>query len=94
MRLKGAKVRPLQYTYPILYKMIRSITLSVLLLLTTSSLILGQTTTSDSLKIALTKANKPIERFDILNRLILDLVGWKGDNVDSTYCVEMVQIAQ
>lgn len=74
--------------------MIRSITLSVLLLLTTSSLILGQTTTSDSLKIALTKANKPIERFDILNRLVLDLVGWKGDNVDSTYCVEMVQIAQ
>jgi len=73
--------------------MIRSYTIA-LAFVTICGLSLAQTKTSDSLKIALTKANKPIERFDILNRLILELVGWKGDNVDSTYCVEMVQIAQ
>jgi two-component system, NtrC family, sensor kinase len=33
-------------------------------------------------------------RFDVLNKLVLELVGWKGDNVDSTYCIQMLLIAQ
>ncbi len=54
----------------------------------------AQTKTADSLKAVLTGTNKPMEKFDALNRLVWELVGWKGDNVDSTYSTQMLQIAQ
>ena len=55
---------------------------------------LAQNSTIDSLKSLLINTNKPVERFDILNNLTLELTGWKGDNVDSSYCVQMLHIAQ
>ena len=48
----------------------------------------------DSLERALSTTKIPIEQFDILNQLVLDLTGWKGDNVDSTYNLKMLKIAQ
>ena len=53
-----------------------------------------QTKTADSLKLVLASTTKPMEQFDVLNRLVLELVGWKGDNVDSVYCTHMLLIAQ
>ena len=55
---------------------------------------LAQNSTIDSLKSILINTNKPVERFDILNKLTLELTGWKGDNVDSSYCVQMLHVAQ
>ncbi|MEP2669192.1 MAG: ATP-binding protein [Cyclobacteriaceae bacterium] len=55
---------------------------------------MGQTKTADSLKKVLAIAKNPIQQFDALNRLVLEYVGWKGDNVDSTYSIQMLQIAQ
>ena len=55
---------------------------------------MGQTKTADSLKKVLATAKNPIQQFDALNRLVLEYVGWKGDNVDSTYSIQMLQIAQ
>jgi len=54
----------------------------------------AQSQTADSLKVVLANANKPMEQFDALNKLVLELVGWKGDNVDSAFCTQMLQIAQ
>ena len=54
----------------------------------------AQTRIADSLKVVLAEAEKPMEQFDALNSLLLELVGWKGDNVDSTYCIQMLHIAQ
>ncbi len=54
----------------------------------------GQNTRVDSLKLDLASTSKPIERFDILNELILELTGYKGDNIDSLYCMQLLQIAQ
>ena len=54
----------------------------------------GQSKVADSLRSELTTVVDPIDRFDILNRLILDLTGWKGDNIDSVYSEQMFQIAQ
>jgi len=48
----------------------------------------------DSLKIALENTTNPVERFDILNGLSLELTGLKGIRIDSAYCIEMLQIAQ
>lgn len=48
----------------------------------------------DSLVDLLSKASKPIERFDLQNKILLEAVGWKGVNIDSAASVELVAIAQ
>ena len=48
----------------------------------------------DSLVNLLNKTSKPIERFDLQNKILLEAVGWKGVNIDSAASVELVAIAQ
>ena len=48
----------------------------------------------DSLKSALITPNKTIKQFDLLNHLVLELTGYRGNDVDSTYNLQMLEIAQ
>ncbi len=73
--------------------MIRVITISFLVTLSGITCY-GQTPVADSLKSVLLIEKKPLVQFDVLNNLILEMVGWRGDNVDSTYCIRMLLIAQ
>jgi two-component system, NtrC family, sensor kinase len=73
--------------------MIKTATITFLLLLTTSS-VLAQSKTADSLRAALQNTTKPAERFDILNRLQLELSTNLQADVDSAGSVEMFKIAQ
>ena len=47
----------------------------------------------DSLKTGLAKTTKPIERFDIINNLLVNINGLSG-SVDSADCIQLLQIAQ
>lgn len=49
--------------------------------------------TADSLRTALSKTTKPIERFNLLNK-ILEAVNTTSGNVDSADCIQLLQIAQ
>src|SRR6185503_12799225 len=73
--------------------MLKSITLIIFL---SFSCIRGfaQSKKADSLRTALENATRPAERFNILNNLLLEVVGWKGNSIDSAHCIELVQIAQ
>ena len=48
----------------------------------------------DSLENLLSNTSKPMERFNLQNRILLEAVGWKGVNIDSATSVELVAIAQ
>jgi signal transduction histidine kinase len=73
--------------------MIKVLTITCFLILFCNASI-AQSKKIDSLKIALANTTNPVERFDILNNLSLELAGWKGIRIDSGYCIEMLQIAQ
>ena len=49
--------------------------------------------TADSLKAILSKTNKPIERFHLINK-ISESTSSSSGNVDSAACIDMLQIAQ
>jgi two-component system NtrC family sensor kinase len=66
----------------------------VLLLTITPMAGYTQSNVYDSLKAVLERTDNQMEKFDALNRLSLELVGWRGDNVDSIYSTQMLQIAQ
>ena len=55
---------------------------------------LCQTKYTDSLKAVLTNTKNATERFNLLNTIVLDLTSFRGDNVDSSATMEMLQIAQ
>ncbi|MFT7233198.1 MAG: two-component system NtrC family sensor kinase [Cyclobacteriaceae bacterium] len=55
---------------------------------------ISQSHIADSLRNLLVTTTKPIDRFDLINNLVLDLTSWKGDNVDSALSMQMLQIAQ
>ncbi len=54
----------------------------------------AQTKQLDSLKNLLTNTSKPVERFNILRNILELNLSYKGDNVDSAFCIELLQIAQ
>jgi len=49
---------------------------------------------SDSLRMVLGRTLEPVERFAVLNELILSEVQYAGHTIDSSYCMEILQIAQ
>ena len=49
---------------------------------------------ADSLRIVLPQTQEPMQRFTILNELILSQVQYAGHDVDSGYCTQLIQIAQ
>lgn len=55
--------------------------------------VMAQNKTADSLKAVLAKTTEPIERFNLLNKL-LEAVNTTSGNVDSANCVQLLQIAQ
>ena len=55
---------------------------------------LCQTKYTDSLQAVLTHTKNATERFNLLNNIVLDLTSFRGDNVDSSATMEMLQIAQ
>ncbi len=73
--------------------MIRTLLLALLFVFTCHTAF-TQMTVADSLKNTLSTTTKPIERFDLLNKIVLELTSWKGDNVDSASCMQMLQIGQ
>ena len=73
--------------------MIKTITIFLLLALT-ASLGQAQSKTADSLRVALQNTTKPAGRFDVLNRLQLELSTNLQADVDSAGIVEMFKIAQ
>jgi len=72
--------------------MIKNLIVIVLLLI--SQLGIAQNKSIDSLKNLLEKNTIPIERFDLINKTLLELAGRELYNVDSAYSVELVKIAQ
>ncbi len=54
----------------------------------------GQNKYSDSLKSILKTTTNPVDRFDLLNNILLDITSYRGSNIDSLTTMEMVQIAQ
>lgn len=48
----------------------------------------------DSLKTVLAKTTKPIERFDLLNKILEDGYINGENNPDSSYCIEVLGIAE
>src|SRR5580765_121535 len=73
--------------------MIKTATITFLLFLTTSP-VPAQSKTADSLRAALQNTTKPAGRFDLLNRLQLELSANLQTDVDSAGIVEMFKIAQ
>ena len=55
---------------------------------------LCQTKYTDSLKAVLTNTKNATERFNLLNTIVLDLTSFRGDNIDSSATMEMLQIAR
>ena len=55
---------------------------------------MGQSKYADSLKILITKANSPIEKFDLLNKLGEGLFSGSNVKVDSAFCMQLLRIAQ
>lgn len=54
----------------------------------------SQSKNTDSLQAVLKQTTNAIERFNLLNNLVLDLTSFRGDNVDSAATMQMLQIAQ
>jgi signal transduction histidine kinase len=65
----------------------------IILLILTAADCSAQTGYSDSLKNVLVKTSAPVNRFDIINK-ILEFQISNGLNVDTSLCIELVQIAQ
>ncbi len=54
----------------------------------------SQSKYADSLRTVLKQTTNAIERFNLLNNLVLDLTSFRGDNADSAATMQMLQIAQ
>jgi len=65
----------------------------IILLILTATDCSAQTGYSDSLKNVLAKTSAPVSRFDIINKTLEFQIS-NGLNVDTSLCIELVQIAQ
>jgi signal transduction histidine kinase len=54
----------------------------------------AQNQNSDSLKSLLNQATNPLDRFDLINNILLDITSFRGDNIDSTGTIQLLQLAQ
>ncbi|MFT7028632.1 MAG: signal transduction histidine kinase [Marinoscillum sp.] len=49
---------------------------------------------ADSLRSVLKTTTDPVDRFDLLNNILLDITSYRGSNIDSLTTMQMVQVAQ
>src|SRR4030095_12674579 len=54
----------------------------------------AQSKYADSLKILIAKSNRPIEKFDLLNKLGEGLFSGSNVKVDSAFCMQLLTLAQ
>ena len=70
-------------------------TFTIIFIFTNSCcLSLAQNKNIDSLKTVLAATSKPIERFGIINTILEESSGWKGEDIDSAACIQLLQISQ
>lgn len=67
--------------------------LTLFCFIATMQIAFAQTKTADSLQAVLSKTTKPIDRFNLINKILENVNGFSG-NVDSAACIELLQIAQ
>jgi tetratricopeptide (TPR) repeat protein len=58
-----------------------------------ASISYAQSKTEDSLKNVLSVNTEPLDRFDIINKMLLNTAWFQAGVIDSSYCVELLQIA-
>jgi len=54
----------------------------------------GQTKFADSLKTVLTNTTNPLDRFNLLTKILENQIFFRGGNIDSGDCIRLLQIAQ
>ena len=74
------KDQHLVYNYHI--RMIKKIGL-VIVLASCSFVGVGQNQYADSLEVILATTTNPVDRFDLLNHILLDITSYRGSNIDS-----------
>ena len=85
------KDQHLVYNYHI--RMIKKIGL-VIVLASCSFVVVGQNQYADSLEVILATTTNPVDRFDLLNHILLDITSYRGSNIDSAATLQMLEIAQ